>query len=68
MSQLKIAVLDDYQKLSVSLFDKLRPSGFTVTVFTDTLLPYNHPNTPQEAKDALVKRLESFDIICKFVS
>ncbi|KAI1375343.1 D-isomer-specific 2-hydroxyacid dehydrogenase-like protein [Hypoxylon crocopeplum] len=59
----KIAVLDDYQKLSEPLFERLRSSGYEVTTFTDTLLPYNHPNTPQDAKDALVKRLEPFDII-----
>ncbi|KAI1761754.1 D-isomer-specific 2-hydroxyacid dehydrogenase-like protein [Hypoxylon sp. FL1150] len=59
----KIAVLDDYQKLSESPFERLRSSGYKVTVFTDTLLPYNHPDTPQDAKDALVKRLEPFEII-----
>ncbi|KAI2616107.1 D-isomer-specific 2-hydroxyacid dehydrogenase-like protein [Hypoxylon sp. NC1633] len=63
MVQLKIAVLDDYQKLSEPLFDSLRSSGHEVTTFTDTLLPYNHRDTPQDVKDALVKRLEPFDII-----
>lgn len=62
----KIAVLDDYQKLSEPLFERLRSSGYEVTTFTDTLLPYNHPNTPQDAKDELVKRLEPFDIISKY--
>lgn len=66
MAPLKIAVLDDYQKLSQSPFEDLPSSGYEVTIFTDTLLPYNHPNTPQDAKDALVKRLEPFDIICKY--
>ncbi|KAI1414890.1 D-isomer-specific 2-hydroxyacid dehydrogenase-like protein [Hypoxylon sp. FL1857] len=63
MAPTKIAVLDDYQKLSEPLFERLRASGFEVTTFTDTLLPYNHPNTLQDAKDALVKRLEPFEII-----
>ncbi|KAI5859634.1 D-isomer-specific 2-hydroxyacid dehydrogenase-like protein [Durotheca rogersii] len=59
----KIAVLDDYQKLSEKPFDKLRAAGYEVTVFTDTLLPYNHPDTPQDIKDALARRLEPFGII-----
>ncbi|KAK8112332.1 uncharacterized protein PG998_008789 [Apiospora kogelbergensis] len=63
MKNLKIAVLDDYQELSKPHFDRLRQAGYEVTTFTDTLLPYNHPDTPQEVKDALVKRLEPFAII-----
>ncbi|KAK7968028.1 uncharacterized protein PG986_002305 [Apiospora aurea] len=63
MSGIKIAVLDDYQELSKPHFDRLRDAGYEVTTFTDTLLPYNHPDTPQEVKDALVKRLEPFAII-----
>ncbi|OTA85990.1 hypothetical protein M434DRAFT_82392 [Hypoxylon sp. CO27-5] len=63
MAPVKIAVLDDYQKLSETLFERLRGSGFEVTTFTDTLLPYNHQNTPQDVKDELVKRLEPFEII-----
>ncbi|KAI1473377.1 D-isomer specific 2-hydroxyacid dehydrogenase [Daldinia eschscholtzii] len=63
MAPLKIAVLDDYQKASQNLFKNLPSSEYDVTLFTDTLLPYNHPNTPQDAKDALVKRLEPFDVI-----
>ncbi|KAI0474115.1 D-isomer specific 2-hydroxyacid dehydrogenase [Xylariaceae sp. FL0804] len=64
MSPLKIAVLDDYQELSKPHFDGLRTSGNEVTIFTDTLLPYNHPDTPEAEKDALVRRLEPFSVIC----
>lgn len=60
----KIAVLDDYQSLSKPHFDRLREAGYDVTIFTDTLLPYNRPETPQDVKDALVRRLEPFNIIC----
>ncbi|KAI1851218.1 hypothetical protein JX266_003293 [Neoarthrinium moseri] len=63
MAGKKIAVLDDYQQLSKPHFDRLRDAGYQVTVYTDTLLPYNHPDTPQDAKDALIKRLEPYDII-----
>ncbi|KAI1444036.1 D-isomer-specific 2-hydroxyacid dehydrogenase-like protein [Annulohypoxylon stygium] len=64
MAPIKIGILDDYQLVSPPIFDtELHPLGFEVTIFTDTLLPYNHPDTPQEAKDALVKRLEPFEII-----
>ncbi|KAI8628963.1 D-isomer specific 2-hydroxyacid dehydrogenase [Xylariaceae sp. FL1651] len=59
-----IAILDDYQEISNPHFEQLRSSGYQVTTFTDTLLPYNHLGTPQDAKDALVKRLEPFNIIC----
>jgi hypothetical protein len=65
MSHPTIAVLDDYQEISVPRFERLRLSGYNVTTFTDTLLPYNHPDTPQAAKDELVKRLEPFNIICE---
>ncbi|KAK5634922.1 hypothetical protein RRF57_010634 [Xylaria bambusicola] len=60
-----IAILDDYQDLSKAPFERLRSAGYQVTTFKDTLLPYNHPDTPQDAKDALVNRLEPFNIICK---
>ncbi|KAF3764247.1 hypothetical protein M406DRAFT_291298 [Cryphonectria parasitica EP155] len=60
----KVAVLDDYQGFAEPIFQKLDPNKFQVTIFRDTLLPYNHPNTPQDEKDKLVARLEPFPIIC----
>lgn len=65
ITQLKVAVLDDYQGVSEPHFSKLDKSLFDVTTFKDTLLPYNHPETPEYVKDALVSRLEPFDVICK---
>ncbi|KAI1076192.1 D-isomer-specific 2-hydroxyacid dehydrogenase-like protein [Whalleya microplaca] len=64
MAPIKIAVLDDYQGISKPHFAKLDPAEYDVVTFTDTLLPYNHSDTPQDAKDALAKRLEPFDVIC----
>ncbi|KAI0203527.1 D-isomer specific 2-hydroxyacid dehydrogenase [Astrocystis sublimbata] len=64
MSLSTIAILDDYQGLSRIPFDKLQSAGYPVTIFTDTLAPYNHPETQQDERDALVKRLEPFNIIC----
>ncbi|KAI1181340.1 D-isomer specific 2-hydroxyacid dehydrogenase [Nemania sp. FL0916] len=64
MSLPTIAILDDYQGISKSPFDKLRSAGYQVTTFDDTLLPYSHPDTSQDAKDAIVNRLEPFNIIC----
>ncbi|KAH8766588.1 D-isomer specific 2-hydroxyacid dehydrogenase [Diaporthe sp. PMI_573] len=61
---LKVAVLDDYFGFAGPIFQKLDPSKFDVTIFKDTLLPYNHPKTPQDEKDKLAKRLEPFPIIC----
>lgn len=60
----KVAVLDDYQGFAEPIFKKLDSSKFEVTIFRDTLLPYNHPDTPQEEKDKLVNRLEPFQVIC----
>jgi len=64
MGPIKVAVLDDYQARAGPIFDKLDAATFQVEVFTDTLLPYNHPNTKQETKDQLAKRLEPFNVIC----
>ena len=61
----KVAVLDDYPGFAESIFHTLDSSKFQVTVFRDTLRPYNHPDTPQDEKEKLVKRLEPFSIICK---
>lgn len=62
---LKVAVLDDYFGFAGPIFQKLDTSKFEVTIFKDTLLPYNHPETPQDEKDRLAKRLEPFQIICE---
>ncbi|TEA20724.1 D-3-phosphoglycerate dehydrogenase [Colletotrichum sidae] len=64
VTQLKVAVLDDYQGIAEPHFNKLDRSLFDVTVFNDTLLPYNHPETPRYAQNALVSRLEPFHVIC----
>ena len=64
-ASLKIAVLDDYQGLSEQFYKALDPSSFEVSIFRDTLLPYNHPDTPQDVRDQLVKRLEPYTVICE---
>lgn len=61
---LKLAVLDDYQGFAEPHFKELDSAKYDVTIFRDTLLPYNHPDTPQEVKDQLVKRFQPFAIIC----
>ncbi|KAL7793205.1 lactate dehydrogenase-like protein [Trichoderma ceciliae] len=60
--RLKIAVLDDYQKASEPYFAKFT-EHHEVVHFPDTLLPYNGADTPQSVKDALVERLEPFNVI-----
>jgi hypothetical protein len=62
---LKVAVLDDYQELSKPYYETLDSASYEVYYFKDTLRPYNHPQTTQEEKDKLAKRLEPFHIICK---
>lgn len=59
---IKIAVLDDYQGVSEQYFGTLGDE-FETTYLKDTLLPYNHPATPQSIKDELAHRLEPFHII-----
>ncbi|KAL1882119.1 hypothetical protein VTK73DRAFT_2210 [Phialemonium thermophilum] len=61
---IKVAVLDDYQGKAEQHFKDLDPASHQVVVFRDTLLPYNHPATPQHVKDELAKRLEPFNVIC----
>lgn len=61
---IKVAVLDDYLDFAEGLFSQLDTRIFQVTIFKDTLLPYNHPATPQDEKDKLVRRLEPFTVIC----
>ncbi|KAL2129035.1 hypothetical protein VTI74DRAFT_8309 [Chaetomium olivicolor] len=63
MAPIKIAVLDDYQGISEPKYKALDPEKYLVTFFKDTLLPYNHPDTPQDVKDKLAARLEPFDVI-----
>jgi len=64
MSPIKVAVLDDYAESSREPFTTLDPAQYEVSVFKDTLLPYNHPSTPQTEKDKLASRLEPFNVIC----
>lgn len=63
MAPIKIAVLDDYQGFADKPFSQLDSSKYNVTSLKDTLLPYNHVDTPQSVKDELVKRLEPYEII-----
>ncbi|KAK1777991.1 D-isomer specific 2-hydroxyacid dehydrogenase [Copromyces sp. CBS 386.78] len=60
---IKVAVLDDYQGISEPKFKALDSSKYEFSFFKDTLRPYNHPDTTQDVKDQLVKRLEPFTVI-----
>jgi len=62
----KIAVLDDYQGFSEPKYGALDPAKYEVSFFKDTLRPYNHPDTTQDEKNKLVKRLEPFTVICEY--
>jgi len=59
---IKVAVLDDYQGIAAPHFEKLKPA-FDITVFRDTLLPYNNPSTPENVKQELVDRLKPFTVV-----
>ncbi|KAF4634566.1 hypothetical protein G7Y89_g3532 [Cudoniella acicularis] len=59
---IKVAILDDYQGIAAPHFASLEPT-FEFTVFRDTLLPYNHPTTPDSVKDELVERLKPYTVI-----
>ncbi|RFU27418.1 hypothetical protein B7463_g8913, partial [Scytalidium lignicola] len=62
-SPIQIAVLDDYFSITQKHFAALDPAQFKVTVFKDAFLPFNHPATPQSAKDNLIQTLKPFTII-----
>ncbi len=64
MAPTKIAVLDDYHGIAKPSFDKLDKSKYEFQVFSDTLLPYNHPATPEHVKAQFVERLKPFNVIC----
>ncbi|KXJ96126.1 D-3-phosphoglycerate dehydrogenase [Microdochium bolleyi] len=64
MAPVQVAVLDDYQEISPEHFAALDSAKYEVTTFSDTLLPYNHPEATRDDKLALIKRLEPFQIIC----
>lgn len=63
--RLKIAILDDYQGVSEKHFARFK-DDHEIAWFPDTLPPYNGPDTPQSVKDALVKRLEPFNVISMY--
>lgn len=60
---IQIAVLDDYLSISEEHFAALDPAKFKVTVFKDAFPPFNHPSTPQSAKDHIIETLKPFTII-----
>ncbi|KAH6681301.1 D-isomer specific 2-hydroxyacid dehydrogenase [Halenospora varia] len=59
---IRVAILDDYQGIAARHFESLKPT-FEFTVFRETLLPYNHPATPESVRDELVQRLKPFTVI-----
>lgn len=68
MAPIRIAVLDDYQGFSKQHYDRLPTDRFEIAYIKDTLLPYNHENTPVSVKDKLVERLKPFEIISEYYS
>lgn len=66
MALTKVAILDDYQGVADPFFAKLDSAKYEVVSLKDTALPYNHPENSQAGKDALVKKLKPFDVICAY--
>jgi phosphoglycerate dehydrogenase-like enzyme len=62
-SILKLGVLDDNQSLAEAHFAHIPSSKIEITYFKDTLLPYSHPSTPDEEKEAIINRLKPFDVL-----
>jgi len=60
----KVAVLDDYLNTSKPHFAHIPETKCSITTFTDSLPPYNHPNTSPAEKEALVNRLKPFTVLC----
>lgn len=63
MAPTKVAVLDDYHNLYPNEISRLPSSKFEISYFSQTLLPYNHPDTPESAKKELVDRLKPYTVI-----
>ncbi|KAI6708947.1 hypothetical protein PZA11_005876 [Diplocarpon coronariae] len=59
---IKLAILDDYQGVAARHFEALTPT-FEITTFRDTLPAFNHPSTPDSAKQDLIARLRPFTVI-----
>ncbi|KAF5027719.1 hypothetical protein F66182_203 [Fusarium sp. NRRL 66182] len=64
MAPIRVAVLDDYQGLADQFFEKLDSAKYEVVSLKDTSLPYNHAENTQSGRDALVEKLQPFDVIC----
>lgn len=60
----KVAILDDYLSASKPHFAHIPESKCSITTFTDSFPPYNHPNTSPAEKEALVNRLKPFTVLC----
>lgn len=60
----KVAILDDYLNISKPHFARISESKCSITTFTDSFPPYNHPNTSSVEKEALVNRLKPFTVLC----
>lgn len=63
MAPIKVAVLDDYHNLYPTEIDRLPSFEFEASYFPETLLPYNHADTPDSVKAQIVERLKPFTII-----
>jgi lactate dehydrogenase-like 2-hydroxyacid dehydrogenase len=59
---IKLAILDDYQDVATKHFSPLEPT-FAITSYKDTLLPYNHPSSSDDARQELVDRLKPYTVI-----
>ena len=63
MAPIKVAVLDDYHNLYPSEIARLPSSEFEASYFPETLLPFDHADTPESVKEELVERLKPFTVI-----
>jgi phosphoglycerate dehydrogenase-like enzyme len=59
----KVAILDDYIKVSEHHFAHIPSSKVSITTFTDTLPPYGNPKTSVAEREALVNRLKPFEVL-----
>lgn len=58
-----MAVLDDYLNIAGSHFTHIKPSKLSVTTYTGALPSFNHAQTSESSKRALIERLKPFTII-----
>ncbi|KAI1080034.1 glycerate dehydrogenase [Whalleya microplaca] len=58
-----MVILDDYLEIAKEHFSHIPPSQLSITTFSDALPAFNHPQTSQSSRKAIIDRLKPFTVI-----